>query len=69
MVQVADGGPAAAAGFLQGDILVRLDGSASPTPTICRACLARTASAPHVTATVVRGGELKDVNVTVGTRE
>ena len=28
VVQVADGGPAAAAGFLQGDILVRLDGNA-----------------------------------------
>jgi len=28
VVQVADGGPAAAAGFLQGDILVRLDGTA-----------------------------------------
>src|SRR5207302_1042750 len=28
VVQVAEGGPAAAAGFLQGDILVRLDGTA-----------------------------------------
>src|ERR1700682_965285 len=28
VVQVAEGGPAAAAGFLQGDILVRLEGSA-----------------------------------------
>jgi S1-C subfamily serine protease len=69
VVQVADGGPAAAAGFLQGDILVRLDGSAVSNADDLQGLLGPNRVGSAVTATVVRGGELRDLNVTVGTRE
>ena len=69
VVQVADGGPAAAAGFLQGDILVRLDGSAVGNADDLQGLLGPNRVGSAVTASVVRGGELRDLNVTVGTRE
>jgi S1-C subfamily serine protease len=69
VVQVADGGPAAAAGFLQGDILVRLDGSAVSNADDLQGLLGPNRVGSSVTASVVRGGELRDLNVTVGTRE
>jgi S1-C subfamily serine protease len=69
VVQVADGGPAAAAGFLQGDILVRLDGSAVANADDLQGLLGPNRVGSAVTASVVRGGEMRDLNVTVGTRE
>ena len=69
VVQVAEGGPAAAAGFLQGDILVRLDGSGVANADDLQGLLGPNRVGSAVTASVVRGGELKDLNVTVGTRE
>jgi S1-C subfamily serine protease len=69
VVQVAEGGPAAAAGFLQGDILVRLDGSNVSSADELQSMLGPNRVGSTVTASVVRGGELKDVTVTVGTRE
>jgi len=69
VVQVADGGPADAAGFLQGDILVRLDGSAVSNADDLQGLLGPNRVGSSVTASVVRGGELRDLNVTVGTRE
>jgi S1-C subfamily serine protease len=69
VVQVADGGPAAAAGFLQGDILVRLDGSAVSNADDLQGLLGPNRVGSTVTASIVRGGELRDLNVTVGTRE
>jgi S1-C subfamily serine protease len=69
VVQVAEGGPAAAAGFLQGDILVRLDGSNVSSADELQSMLGPNRVGSTVTASVVRGGELKDLTVTVGTRE
>jgi S1-C subfamily serine protease len=69
VVQVAEGGPAAQAGFLQGDILVRLDGSNVTNADDLQGLLGPNRVGTSVTASVVRGGELKDLAVTVGTRE
>jgi len=69
VVQVAEGGPAAAAGFLQGDILVRLDGTGVSNADDLQALLGPNRVGATVTASVVRGGELRDLSVTVGTRE
>src|SRR6266566_3606512 len=69
VVQVAEGGPAAAAGFLQGDILVRLDSTAVTNADDLQGLLGPNRVGSAVTASVVRGGELRDLNVTVGTRE
>lgn len=69
VVQVADGGPAANAGVLQGDILVRLDGGAITSADDLQALLGPSRVGSAVTATVVRGGELRDLSVTVGSRE
>lgn len=69
VVQVADGGPAAGAGFLQGDILVRLDSNGVTNADDLQSLLTPNRVGSHVTASVVRGGELKDLTVTVGTRD
>src|ERR1700730_5849970 len=69
VVQVADGGPAATAGILQGDILVRLDGSPVTNADDLQGLLGPDRVGSAVTAAIIRGGELRDVNVTVGTRE
>jgi S1-C subfamily serine protease len=69
VVQVADNGPAAAAGFLQGDILVRLDGNGVSNADDLQGLLSPNRVGTQVTASVVRGGELKDLTVTVGTRD
>jgi len=69
VVQVAEGGPAAAAGFLQGDIMVRLDGSGVTNADDLQGLLSPNRVGSQVTASVVRGGELKDLTVTVGTRD
>jgi len=69
VVQVAEGGPASAAGFLQGDILVRLDGTPVSNADDLQGLLGPNRVGSSVTAGVVRGGELRDLSVTVGTRE
>jgi len=69
VVQVAEGGPAAAAGFLQGDIMVRLDGSGVTNADDLQGLLWPNRVDSQGTASVVRGGELKDLTVTVGTRD
>ena len=69
VVQVAEGGPAATAGFLQGDILVRLDGTSVNNADDLQGMLGPNRVGSTVIASVVRGGELRDLNVTVGTRE
>src|ERR1700681_1154390 len=69
VVQVADGGPAAVAGFLQGDILVRLDGTPVAHPDHLQGLLGPNRVGSAVTAGVIRGGELRDIDLTVGTRE
>jgi S1-C subfamily serine protease len=69
VIQVADGGPAAAAGFLQGDILVRLNGTGVSNADDLQGLLGPDKVGTSVTASVVRGGELRELNVTIGTRE
>ena len=69
VVQVAEGGPAATAGFLQGDILVRLDGSNVSNADDLQGMLGPNRVGSSVSASVVRGGELRELSVTVGTRE
>lgn len=69
VVQVAENGPAAAAGVLQGDILVRLDGTAVTNADDLQGLLGPDRVGTSVTASVVRGGELRDLTVTVGTRD
>jgi S1-C subfamily serine protease len=69
VVQVAEAGPAAAAGFLQGDILVRLDGSAVTNADDLQGLLGPNRVGSSVNASVVRGGELRELSLTVGTRE
>src|SRR6202011_4651895 len=69
VVQVAEGGPAATAGFLQGDILVRLDGTTVSNADDLQGLLGPNRVGTGVTAAVIRGGELRDLSVTVGTRE
>src|SRR5919202_5708438 len=69
VVQVADNGPAARAGLLQGDILVRVDGAAVSNADDLQALLGPNRVGSTVQAQVVRGGELRDLAVTIGTRE
>jgi len=69
VVQVAEAGPAAAAGLLQGDILVRLDSTSVTNADDLQGLLGPDRVGSSVTASVVRGGELRDLNVTVGARD
>lgn len=69
VVQVAEGGPAATAGFLQGDILVKVDGAAVTNADDLQALLGPNRVGSNVSASVVRGGELRELSLTVGTRE
>jgi S1-C subfamily serine protease len=69
VIQVAESGPAATAGVLQGDILVKLDGTAISNADDLQALLSPNRVGSTVTASVVRGGELREVSVTVGSRD
>jgi S1-C subfamily serine protease len=69
VIQVAEGGPAAAAGVLQGDILVRLDGNGIANADDLQSLLGPSRVGTSVAASVVRGGELKELSVTVGSRD
>jgi S1-C subfamily serine protease len=69
VVQVADGGPAANAGFLQGDILVRVGETRVSSADDLQGLLGPNQVGTSVTAAVVRGGELKELTVTIGSRE
>jgi S1-C subfamily serine protease len=69
VVQVAEGGPAATAGVLQGDILVRLDGNGIANADDLQSLLGPSRVGTSVSAAVVRGGELRELNLTVGSRD
>lgn len=64
---VADGGPAAAAGVLVGDVVVTFDGAAVDDPEDLVARL-RGRAGHTVPLTVVRGGVVAVLTATVGTR-
>ncbi len=69
VIQVADGGPAATAGVLQGDILVKLDGASIGNADDLQGLLGPDRVGSTVTLGVVRGGELRELSVTVGSRD
>jgi S1-C subfamily serine protease len=69
VIQVAEGGPAATGGVLQGDILVKLDGTAISNADDLQGLLSPNRVGTSVTASVVRGGELREVTLTVGSRD
>jgi S1-C subfamily serine protease len=65
---VEPGGPAANAGILLGDIVVRIDGSELKGAHGLLAALDSEKVGQSVTVDVVRGGTLVQVNVVVGER-
>ena len=68
VVHVAEDGPAARAGFLQGDILVKLDGAAVTNADDLQGQLGPQRVGTVMAATVIRGGALQELSVTVGAR-
>jgi S1-C subfamily serine protease len=68
-VHVADDGPAARAGFFQGDILVGVDGQALTNADDLQALLGPNRVGSSVPASVVRAGALVELQVTIGARE
>lgn len=62
------GTPAATAGVLVGDILLSIGGTLVPDPMELRAALGSHAAGENVTVSLLRGGEPKQVNVTLGER-
>jgi S1-C subfamily serine protease len=54
---------------LQGDILVRLDGNGIANADDLQSLLGPARVGNTVTASVVRGGELRDLSLTVGSRD
>jgi S1-C subfamily serine protease len=69
VVQVADNGPAARGGVLQGDILVRVDGASVTNADDLQGLLGPDKVGSSVQAQVVRGGELRELSITIGTRD
>jgi S1-C subfamily serine protease len=69
VVQLTESGPAAQAGFLQGDILVRLDGTAVTNADDLQSLLGPQQVGSTMTAALVRGGELRELPITIGSRE
>jgi S1-C subfamily serine protease len=67
VVDVQAGSPAAA-GLLIGDIILSLDGRAIADPVDLRRLLRAERIGQHIIARVVRGGEARDVDLTVGER-
>ena len=65
---VVDGGPAAAAGIEEGDILTALDGEEIRSVEEFLAALRGTEPGEEVTVTLVRGGDQQEVTVTLTDR-
>jgi S1-C subfamily serine protease len=66
IVQVEGGSPAEQAGLLLGDTLLSLDGQAIPDVEQLRRHLRRLPPGQVVAIRVLRGGELRDLSVTLG---
>ena len=69
VVHLAENGPAAQSGVLQGDILIRLDGTPVANADDLQGLLGPQRVGAALTASVLRGGELRDLTITVGTRD
>jgi len=68
VVEVQSGSPAAAAGLSIGDVIVSLGATRITDPTDLKSALRPDKVGESITASVVRGGEPRDVPVTVGER-
>jgi S1-C subfamily serine protease len=68
VVDVQPGSPAAAAGLTIGDVIVSLGATRIADPTDLKSALRPDRVGESVTASVLRGGEPKDLPVTVGER-
>ena len=66
VIDVAPGGPAAAAGIKPGDVIVAIDGSPVNTAEDLLAALRQHAPGDKVTLRIVRAGNQRDVPVTLG---
>jgi len=69
VVGVESGGPAEAAGFMLGDVLVSLGGQPVRGTDELRTLLGPDSVGQSTSARIVRGGQLRDLAVTVGERE
>jgi serine protease DegQ len=67
IVAVEEDSPAAAAGLLQGDVILDIDGTAVTGPGELRAVLSERQD-QELTARIVRAGALKEVGIKVGVR-
>lgn len=67
IVAVEEGSPAAAAGLLQGDVILDIDGTAVTGPGELRAVLSERQE-QELTARIVRAGALKELGIKVGVR-
>jgi S1-C subfamily serine protease len=68
VVEVQPGSPAAAADLSIGDVIVTLGATRVTDPTDLKAVLRPDRVGESITASLLRGGELRDVQVTVGER-
>ena len=68
VVEVQPGSPAAGAGLLVGDVIVALGGSRIVDPTDLRAVLRPDRVGERIVASVLRGGEPRELHVDVGER-
>src|SRR5213594_3823094 len=68
VVEVQSGSPAAAAGLTIGDVIVSLGATRIADPTDLKSALRPDRVGERITALVLRGGEPKDLQVTVGER-
>jgi len=68
VVEVQSGSPAAAAGVTIGDVIVSLGPTRITDPTDLKSALRPDRVGESLTASVLRGGEPKDLQVTVGER-
>jgi len=68
VVEVQSGSPAAAAGLSIGDVIVSLGATRITDPTDLKSALRPDKVGESITASVLRGGEPRDLQVTVGER-
>jgi S1-C subfamily serine protease len=68
VVEVQSGSPAAAAGLSIGDVIVSLGATRIADPMDLKAALRPDKVGESITASVLRGGEPKSLQVTVGER-
>jgi len=68
VANLADGGPAAAAGLRQGDLILAVDGEPTPTVDAVHKLLGRQTIGRTLTVRVLREGKVLDMQATVAGR-